>query len=51
MKIAPILTHRWKPKLACLLLAIGLWYVIKQSVPPATRPAPWPEPAAAPASR
>ncbi len=51
MKIVPILTNRWKPKLACLFLAIGLWYVIQQSVPQSTRPAPWPDPAAATQAR
>ena len=32
MKIARRLTQRWRPKLVCLLLATGLWYIIKQNV-------------------
>lgn len=51
MTIASTLTHRWRPKLACLLLAAGLWYVIKQNVKQAPSEKPWPDPAAATQSR
>lgn len=27
-----IILHNWKAKLACLILAIVLWYLIKQNV-------------------
>ncbi len=40
------LSHNWRPKLVCLLLATVLWYIIKQNV---TRMPPrneWPKPAA-----
>ena len=32
MKIVRRLTQNWKPKLVCLLLACGVWYIIKQNV-------------------
>jgi hypothetical protein len=32
MKIFRRLTQRWRPKLVCLVLATGLWYIIKQNV-------------------
>ena len=32
MTIVRRLTQRWRPKLVCLLLATGLWYIIKQNV-------------------
>ena len=32
MTITRRLTNHWKPKLVCLLLATGLWYIIKQNV-------------------
>ncbi len=51
MTIAQKLIHRWRPKLACLLLAAGLWYVIKQNVKQSPADKPWPDPAAATQSR
>jgi hypothetical protein len=51
MKIVEILIHRWRPKLTCLVLAGGLWYVIKQNVKQAPAPKAWPDPAAATQSR
>ncbi len=45
------LTHRWMAKLTCLLLAAGLWYVIKQNVKQAPADRSWPDPAAATQSR
>jgi hypothetical protein len=51
MTIAQRLTHRWRPKLACLLLASGLWWVIKQNVKQTPVSKPWPDPAAATQSR
>ncbi len=41
MTIARRLTQRWKPKLVCLLLATGLWYIIKQNVNEAPKPPSW----------
>jgi hypothetical protein len=38
MKIALRLTNHWRPKLVCLLLATGLWYIIKQNVKQTTPP-------------
>lgn len=52
MTIVQILTHRWRPKLACLLLATGLWWVIRQNLKqPQMPPRSWPDPAAATQSR
>jgi len=51
MTTMQILTHRWKPKLVCLLLAAVLWYIIKQNLTHAPAPKPWPDPAAAIQSR
>lgn len=44
MKIAQRLTNHWRPKLLCLLLATGLWYIIKQNVKQAAPEPPrlWP---------
>jgi hypothetical protein len=47
MKIVQTLTSHWRPKLACLLLATGLWYIIKQNVKQTPEPRAWPDPAAA----
>lgn len=47
MKIAKKLTSNWKPKLVCLLLATGLYYIIKQNVERTPVPKAWPNPAAA----
>lgn len=38
MNITRRLTNRWKPKLVCVLLATGLWWIIKQNVKQATPP-------------
>lgn len=51
MTIARTLTNRWTAKLTCLLLAAGLWYVIKQNVKQAPVERRWPDPAAAAQSR
>ena len=42
MKITRRLTNHWKPKLVCLLLATGLWYIIKQNVKQTMPPRLWP---------
>lgn len=47
MNISRTLTHNWKAKVVCLLLATGLWYIIKQNVKETPAPRPWPNPAAA----
>lgn len=51
MKIAQTLTNHWRPKLVCLLIATGLWYIIKQNVKQTPVPRAWPDPAAATESR
>jgi hypothetical protein len=45
MKIARRLTQRWRPKLVCLVLATGLWYIIKQNVKETRDPGLWRAPA------
>lgn len=44
MNIARRLTNHWKPKLVCLLLASGLWFIIHQNVkqPQQMPPRLWP---------
>jgi hypothetical protein len=44
MKIARRLTNHWQPKLVCLLLATGLWFIIHQNVsqPQPVTPRLWP---------
>jgi hypothetical protein len=51
MTIFQKLTHHWRPKLVCLLLATGLWYIIKQNVKQSQPIRTWPDPAAATQSR
>ena len=44
MKIIQRLTNHWRPKLVCVLIATGLWYIIKQNVkqPQQMPPRLWP---------